>query len=77
MLLILLWHYLIPIPHPSAVLESLTVIDHRHRQVYTLIAQRDNYLSLDVAYHTRRDSTDMRMIAAVTLFFLPGMFTAV
>lgn len=45
--------------------------------VYTLIAQRDNYLSLDVALNTRRDSTDMRMIAAVTLFFLPGMFTAV
>ena len=45
--------------------------------VYTLIAQRDNYLSLDVAFHTRRDSTDMRTIAAVTLFLLPGMFIAV
>lgn len=46
-------------------------------QVYTLLAQRDNYLSLDVAFHARRDSTDMRTIAAVTMFFLPGMFTAV
>ncbi|KAJ9165615.1 hypothetical protein NKR19_g208 [Coniochaeta hoffmannii] len=44
--------------------------------VYTLLAQRDNYLSLDVAFHSRRDSTDMRTIAAVTMFFLPGMFTA-
>jgi hypothetical protein len=30
-----------------------------------------------VALLTRRDSTDMRIIAAVTLAFLPGTFTAV
>ncbi len=33
--------------------------------------------SKKVALLTRRDSTNMRIIAAVTLFFLPGTFTAV
>jgi hypothetical protein len=33
--------------------------------------------SSKVALLTRRDSTDMRIIAAVTLAFLPGTFTAV
>ena len=33
--------------------------------------------SKKVANLTRRDSTDMRVIAAVTLIFLPGTFTAV
>lgn len=31
----------------------------------------------EVAVLTRRDSTDMRTIALVTLTFLPGTFTAV
>jgi hypothetical protein len=33
--------------------------------------------SNEVAIMTRRDSTDMRMIAAVTLAFLPATWTAV
>ena len=33
--------------------------------------------SKKVALLTRRDSANMRIIAAVTLFFLPGTFTAV
>ena len=33
--------------------------------------------SKKVALLTRQDSTNMRIIAAVTLFFLPGTFTAV
>lgn len=58
--------------------------------VYSLIAQKDNRLnhsatrascqiasdSRRIAILTRRDSTDMRIIAAVTLIFLPGTFVA-
>jgi hypothetical protein len=65
--------------------------------VYSLIGQRDNSITKDIAatslQHnsamkllaedshniavlTRRDSTDMRIIAAVTLSFLPGTFLA-
>ncbi|KAF1973207.1 hypothetical protein BU23DRAFT_599174 [Bimuria novae-zelandiae CBS 107.79] len=58
--------------------------------VYSLIAQKDNRLnhsatrascqiasdSRRIALLTRRDSTDMRIIAAVTLIFLPGTFVA-
>lgn len=33
--------------------------------------------SKQIAIMTRRDSTDMRIIAAVTLIFLPCTFTAV
>jgi hypothetical protein len=58
--------------------------------VYTLIGQKDNRLNIAsaeasrqiaddsrrVAILTRRDSTDMRIIAAVTLVFLPGTFVA-
>ncbi|KAF2677254.1 hypothetical protein K458DRAFT_162992 [Lentithecium fluviatile CBS 122367] len=58
--------------------------------IYSLIAQKDNRLnhsatrascqiasdSRRIAILTRRDSTDMRIIAAVTLIFLPGTFVA-
>lgn len=51
--------------------------------MYSLIAQKDSRHSLssaqsahDTAVMTARDSTDMRIIAAVTLIFLPGTFTA-
>jgi hypothetical protein len=33
--------------------------------------------SKEVSLLTRRDSVDMRIITAITLFFLPGTFTAV
>lgn len=51
--------------------------------VYSLIGQRDNKLNIEtaeasrrIAILTRRDSTDMRLIAGVTLVFLPGTFIA-
>lgn len=58
--------------------------------IYSLIAQKENRLnhsatrascqiasdSRRIAILTRRDSTDMRIIAAVTLIFLPGTFVA-
>jgi len=60
------------------------------QQIYSLTAQADNAQNLKsaelsrqiaeaskrVAETTLQDSTDMRIIAAVTLFFLPGTFTA-
>jgi hypothetical protein len=60
-------------------------------QLYTLTGQRDNRLNLQIAQASRaandlsiqiaraakRDSTAMRIIAAVTLLFLPGTFIAV
>jgi hypothetical protein len=51
--------------------------------IYTLISQRDSRNQLMLAETTkklallsRKDSTDMRVIAAVTLIFLPATFTA-
>ncbi|KAF2185611.1 hypothetical protein K469DRAFT_707841 [Zopfia rhizophila CBS 207.26] len=58
--------------------------------IYSLIGQKDNRLNISaasascqiasdsrrIAILTRRDSTDMRIIAAVTLLFLPGTFIA-
>ncbi|KAF2273218.1 uncharacterized protein EI97DRAFT_164519 [Westerdykella ornata] len=58
--------------------------------IYSLIAQKDNRLNIAaasasyqiasdsrrIAILTRKDSTDMRIIAAVTLVFLPGTFVA-
>ena len=59
--------------------------------VYSGIAQRDSSISLslaatstklaetsqEVAIATSRDSAVMRVIAAITIFFLPATFTAV
>jgi hypothetical protein len=59
-------------------------------KIYSLIGQKDNRLNISaasascqiasdsrrIAILTRRDSTDMRIIAAVTLIFLPGTFVA-
>lgn len=58
--------------------------------IYSLVGQRDNERNIEaaqvsqqiakdsrkVAILTRKDSTDMRIIAAVTLVFLPGTFVA-
>ena len=44
--------------------------------VYSMIGQRDNKLNIETAKAARRDSNAMRTIAAVTLVFLPGTFTA-
>jgi hypothetical protein len=44
--------------------------------VYSMIGQRDNKLNIETAIAARRDSNAMRIIAAVTLVFLPGTFTS-
>lgn len=51
--------------------------------VYSMIGQRDNRVNIEtatmsqkIATLARRDSLDMRIIAAVTLVFLPGTFVA-
>jgi hypothetical protein len=53
-------------------------------QCNSLMSQRDNALnkaigeqSLKISEYSRRDSVNMRTIAAVTLGFLPGTFIAV
>ena len=60
-------------------------------KVYSGIAQRDSAISLklaststslaqlsqSIALSTSRDSRVMRIIAAITVFFLPATFTAV
>jgi hypothetical protein len=42
-----------------------------------LVGIRDNQTNQRIAELSRNDSTDMRIIAAVTLFFLPATFMAV
>ncbi len=54
-----------------------TFSNNTRSQVYSLIAQKDALDTKKIAVLTRRDSTDMRSIAAVTLVFLPGTFTSV
>ncbi|KAF2799065.1 hypothetical protein K505DRAFT_356955 [Melanomma pulvis-pyrius CBS 109.77] len=65
-------------------------INAQVQTIYSLIGQKDNRLNIlaansscqiasdsrRIAILTRRDSTDMRIIAAVTLIFLPGTFVA-
>jgi Mg2+ and Co2+ transporter CorA len=65
----------------SAVLSARTKA--QIQTVYSMIGQRDNRVNIEaakasqkIAILTRRDSLDMRIIAAVTLVFLPGTFIA-
>jgi Mg2+ and Co2+ transporter CorA len=51
--------------------------------IYNLIAQKESNIGLRVANHSRtlaieskRDSSSMKTIAAVTMAFLPGAFVA-
>jgi Mg2+ and Co2+ transporter CorA len=44
--------------------------------IYQLTNQGDNRLNLQMAKRTSEDSANMRVIAIVTLVFLPGTFTA-
>ncbi|KAF1998784.1 hypothetical protein P154DRAFT_621477 [Amniculicola lignicola CBS 123094] len=60
-----------------------TSIQSQVQTVHNLIAQADagvqrnlSKLSTEMARITRRDSSDMRVIAGVTLLFLPATFTA-
>lgn len=50
---------------------------NNERQVYSLVASRDNELNGQAAEAARRDSSDMRTIAWMTLLFLPATFIAV
>lgn len=66
------------------------LIEAQIRTVYSMLEQRDNRLALqnatvmrqmaqdsqEATVYTQQDSTDMRIIATVTLVFLPGTFTA-
>ena len=42
-----------------------------------MVGSRDNQLNYQAAQAARRDSSDMRVIAWVTLGFLPATFVAV
>ena len=45
--------------------------------VYNLVLQQDAASNFELAADTKRDSTSMNAIAALTMAFLPGTFTAV
>lgn len=71
-------------PDVSYTYGARWVTANRVKQVYSMVASRDNALnyraaeaSIRLAAITRRDSADMRVIAAVTLIFLPATFVAV
>jgi hypothetical protein len=67
----------------SKVLYTKNSVKGQVQTIYTLISQRDSQSHIMMAAASRRlaelsrkDSTDMRIIAAVTLVFLPATFTA-
>lgn len=45
--------------------------------VYNLVTQKDAENNISLAVEMKRDSTSMKAIAALTMTFLPGAFTAV
>ena len=45
--------------------------------VYNLVTQQDAANNIGIATEMRKDSSSMNAIAALTMFFLPGTFTAV
>lgn len=45
--------------------------------VFNLVTQQDAANTIEIAADTKRDSTSMNAIAALTMIFLPGTFTAV
>ena len=45
--------------------------------VYNLVTQQDAASNIQLAASMKRDSTSMKAIAALTMAFLPGTFTAV
>ena len=66
---------------PSSALGLILTLEW---QIYSLIAQRDSILNLQVANGSnaladaaRRDSSAMKTIAVLTILFLPGTFVAV
>jgi hypothetical protein len=51
--------------------------DSTMRLVYNLVTQHDAASNIQLAAGMKRDSTSMKAIAALTMIFLPGTFTAV
>jgi len=51
-------------------------VDAKNAQIYHLTNQNDNRLNAQIAKQASEDSANMRVIAIVTLAFLPGTFTA-
>lgn len=45
--------------------------------VFNLVTQQDAASNIQLASSMKRDSTSMNAIAALTMVFLPGTFTAV
>lgn len=66
----------------SSVMSPLSVKPSQYKMLtlqkfYNTISQIDNQLNYQIAKATRMDSYDMRAIALLTTFFLPGTFVAV
>jgi len=67
----------------SKVTYTKSSVQDQVQTIYTLLNQRESRAQVELARTsrrlaeiTRRDSTDMRVIAAVTLVFLPATFTS-
>ena len=60
--------------HASSLFEETQALV---QTLYCLVGTVDNELNRQIAEAARRDSKDMRIIAYVTLLFLPGTFVAV
>jgi hypothetical protein len=63
--------------------QKLWFLNYKNRKdgmmslVFNLVTQQDAANSIEIAADTKRDSTSMNAIAALTMIFLPGTFTAV
>lgn len=63
--------------------QKLWFLNYKNRKdgmmslVFNLVTQQDAANSIEIAADTKRDSTSMNAIAALTMVFLPGTFTAV
>ena len=59
------------------ILAWLSTATFQLQGVLNLISQKDAHVSIQIAKETKRDSSSMAAIAAMTMLFLPGTFTAV
>jgi hypothetical protein len=63
--------------------QKLWFLNYKNRKdgmmglVFNLVTQQDAANTIEIAADTKRDSTSMNAIAALTMIFLPGTFTAV
>ncbi|QKX60438.1 uncharacterized protein TRUGW13939_07583 [Talaromyces rugulosus] len=62
--------------------QKLWFLNYKNRKdgmmslVFNLVTQQDAANTIEIAADTKRDSTSMNAIAALTMIFLPGTFTA-